>query len=381
MTDTRIQRDIEIIPLVDLRIQHREVSSEVAAGWVKVMTEGTFVLGPDVEALEREFAAFSGVAHCVCVANGTDALELALRARGVGTGDEVILPANTFIATAEAVVRAGARPVLVDCDPEYLLIDPEKVADRLGRRTRAVIAVHLYGQMAPMEAVSSVVTNGVDVVEDAAHSHGASRRGRDSGSVGVIAGTGFSPGMNLGAYGDAGAVLTNDRWSADWVRALRNHGGTRKDKHELAGMSSRLDTLQAVVLRAKLRRLTAWNEERSVAAKNYDRLLGGESAIRLPATMSGNQHVWHRYVVRVPERDRVLARLQAAGVGAAVHYPGPLHRQRALSGIGYRAGDFPAAEKAADEILSLPLYPGITEAQLERVATELRTAVRLGARR
>lgn len=246
---TRVDPRNGTIPLVDLRIQHEQVASEVAAGWARVGGEGSFVLGPDVESFEREFARFSTVAHCVGVANGTDALELALRARGIGTGDEVILPANTFIATAEAVMRTGAKPVLVDCDPRYLLIDPEQVEIRVGRRTRAILAVHLYGQMAPIEAITRLIRADIDVIEDAAQSQGAARHGRRSGSVGAIAGTSFYPGTNLGAYGDAGAVLTGDRWSADVVRALRNHGGTRSDEHVLSGMNSRLDTLQAVVLR------------------------------------------------------------------------------------------------------------------------------------
>jgi dTDP-4-amino-4,6-dideoxygalactose transaminase len=318
------------------------------------------------------------VAHCIAVANGTDALELALRARGVGTGDEVIVPANTFIASAEAVMRAGARPVLVDCDPDYLLVDPVGVADRVTRRTRAVIAVHLYGQMAPMEEIARAAGHDVDVIEDAAHSPGAARLGRPSGSIGAVAATSFHPGNNLGAYGDGGAVLTSDGWLAKWVRALRNHGGTRRDEHELAGMNSRLDTLQAVVLRAKAHHLPQWNDQRQSAARYYDELLRGSDAIRLPATMPGNDHVWHLYVVRVSDRDAVLARLQAAGIGAGVHHPVPLHMMRAFGGLGHRPGDFPVAEAAAGEILSLPLYPGITASQQERVAEMLLAATSRG---
>jgi dTDP-4-amino-4,6-dideoxygalactose transaminase len=363
------------IPLVDLAVQHAQVAGEVAAGWARVTATGAFIHGPDVTAFEEEFAAFSGAGHCVGVANGTDALELALRARGIGAGDEVILPANTFIATAEAVSRAGARPVLADCDPAYLLIDPERVAERLTERTRAVMAVHLYGQMAPVHALAEVLPAGVDLIEDAAQSQGATHHGRGSGSVGAVAGTSFYPGKNLGAYGDAGAVLTSDVDTAATLRALRDHGGTRKYTHDLVGMNSRLDTVQAVVLRAKLARLDAWNEQRRAAARRYDDLLAGHTGIRLPATLAGNEHVWHLYVVRLARRDAVLARLHAAGIGAGIHYPHPVHLLGAYADLGHGPGDFPVAEAAAGEILTLPLFPGITAAQQERVAAEVLAAV------
>jgi dTDP-4-amino-4,6-dideoxygalactose transaminase len=365
----------EPIPLVDLAVQHAQVADEVAAGWDRVTATGAFILGPDVTAFEEEFAAFSGAGHCVGVANGTDALELALRARGVAPGDEVILPANTFIATAEAVSRVGARPVLVDCDPDHLLVDPALAAKALTDRTRAVMAVHLYGQMAPVDALADVLPPGVDLIEDAAQSQGATRHGRRSGSVGTVAGTSFYPGKNLGAYGDAGAVLTQDAATADVVRALRAHGGTRKYTHDLVGVNSRLDTLQAVVLRAKLARLAGWNSQRQAAARRYDDLLGGHPGIRLPGTLPGNEHVWHLYVVRVARRDPVLARLNAAGIGAGIHYPQPVHLLGAYADLGHRPGDFPVAEAAAAEILSLPLFPGITGDQQERVAAELVAAV------
>jgi dTDP-4-amino-4,6-dideoxygalactose transaminase len=363
------------IPLVDLQIQHAQIAAEVEAGWAEVVSTGAFINGPAVRAFESEFAAFSGVDHAVGVGNGTDALELVLRARGIGAGDEVIVPANTFVATAEAVSRVGGTPVLVDCDPAHLLIDPARVADRVGPRTRAVMAVHLYGQMAPLEAVAAVVPEGVDVIEDAAQSQGASRHGRPSGSVGVAAGTSFYPGKNLGAYGDAGAVLTADDVTAATVRALRDHGGTRRYHHDMPGMNSRLDTVQAVVLRAKLARLEGWNAERRAAAGRYGEMLGGRDAIGLPTVMDGNLPVWHLYVVRVPRRDAVLDRLHAAGVGAGIHYPYPLHLLGAYADLGHRAGAFPEAEAAAAEILTLPLFPGITEDQQARVVEELVAAV------
>ncbi len=367
------------IPLVDLAVQHAQVANEVGAGWDRVTASGAFILGPDVAAFEQEFAAFSGAAHCVGVANGTDALELALRARGIGAGDEVVLPANTFIATAEAVSRVGAQPVLVDCDPTYLLIDPDRVAERVTGRTRAVMAVHLYGQMAPVHALAEVLPPGVDLIEDAAQSQGAAHHGRRSGSVGAVAGTSFYPGKNLGAYGDAGAVLTSHAGTAATLRALRDHGGTRKYTHDVVGVNSRLDTLQAVVLRAKLARLDGWNEQRRAAARRYHDLLGGHAGVGLPATLPGNDHVWHLYVVRVARRDAVLAALRDAGIGAGIHYPSPVHVLGAYAHLGHGPGDFPVAEAAAGEILSLPLFPGITAAQQERVAAELVAAVEGGA--
>lgn len=364
------------IPLVDLALQHAEVAGEVAEGFARVMASGAFVLGQEVAAFEREYAAFTGIPACVGVGNGTDALELALRAAGVGPGDEVVLPANTFVATAEAVVRAGGVPRLVDCDPVTHLVDPARVADALGPRTRAVVPVHLYGQMAPVEALEEILADrGVVIVEDAAQAHGATRDGRPAGGVGRAAGVSFYPGKNLGAYGDAGAVLTRDATVERRVRRLRDHGSDVKYHHDEVGVNSRLDALQAVVLRAKLLRLAGWNAARAAAARRYHALLADLEAVVRPVTLPGNTHVWHLYVVRVPRRNAVLGALQADGIGAGVHYPVPVHRQRAFTALGHRRGDFPAAEAAAAEILSLPLYPGITLGQQEWVVDALRRAL------
>jgi dTDP-4-amino-4,6-dideoxygalactose transaminase len=316
------------------------------------------------------------VKHCIGVANGTDALEIALRAAGVGPGDEVIVPVNSFVATALAVARAGAVPVLVDCDPDHHLIDLREVARKIGPRTRAIVPVHLYGQMAPMEELEDLVRgSGVVLVEDAAQAHGATRHGRAPGACGIAAGTSFYPGKNLGAYGDAGAILTNDETIDRRARALRNYGSEVKYVHPELGFNSRLDPLQAVVLSAKLVHLRLWNEQRREAARRYDALLAGAPGVRLPATLPGNDPVWHLYVVRVPRRDEVLAKLHAAGIQAAVHYPTPIHLQGAFRSLGHRRGEFPVAEAAAADVLSLPIYPGITPAQQERVAAVLRAAV------
>jgi dTDP-4-amino-4,6-dideoxygalactose transaminase len=363
------------IPLVDLSWQHREIADEVMAGLARVIESNAFILGPDVVAFEEEFARASGVAHCIGVANGTDALELALRAVGVGPGDEVVLPANTFIASALAIARAGAKPVLVDSDPATHLLDVDAALGRVGESTRAVMPVNLFGQIAPIEAIrEGLGAADVTIVEDAAQSQGGRRHGRLSGSFGAVAGTSFYPGKNLGAYGDAGAVVTDDEVVAARVRALRQYGSDQKYYHPELGFNSRLDTLQAVVLRAKLARLDAWNDDRRRAAKHYDELLRGLPGVVLPVTLEGNEHVWHVYAVRVPGRDAVLASLHEAGIDAGVHYPVPIHLQGAFAHLGHSRGDFPEAERAADEMISLPIFPGILPAQQERVAEVLATA-------
>ena len=364
------------IPLVDLQAQHAEIEEEVARGFAQVFAASAFILGGEVAAFEQAFAAHCGVTHCVGVANGTDAIELTLRALGLGQGDEVLVPANTFIATALGVVRAGARPVPVDCDG-YFLMDPRRIEERLTARTRAILPVHLFGQMADMEAIGEIAAaHRLLVIEDAAQSQGARRNGRGSGGFGEAAATSFYPGKNLGAYGDAGAVLTGSDETAARVRRLRNWGSERKYHHPEIGFNSRLDTIQAVVLAAKLRRLDGWNTARRQAAARYDQLLGGLGEVELPRILGGNEHVYHLYVVRVPRRDEILARLHAEGIGAGIHYPTPLHLHGAFRDLGYRQGDFPEAERAAAEILSLPLHPHLTAAQQERVADSLRRALR-----
>jgi dTDP-4-amino-4,6-dideoxygalactose transaminase len=364
------------IPLVDLAAQHREVATQVAAGFATVLETTAFILGKAVKDFEDAYAEFVGAKHCIGVANGTDALELAVRAIGIGRGDEVILPANTFIATALAVARAGATPVLVDCDPVYQLIDVAHVERKITARTKAVIPVHLFGQMAPIERLGELPqARELAIVEDAAQSQGAARNGMQAGSVGVAAGTSFYPGKNLGAYGDAGAVTTNSDPIASRIRALRNYGSELKYQHPESGFNSRLDTLQAVVLLAKLERLEQWNEARRGAAARYDEMLAGQAAVETPRTAPGNKHIFHLYVVRVPRRDEVLAKLNAEGIGAGIHYPVPIHLQGAFKHLGHRRGDFPVAERAADEILSLPLYPQITAEQQKRVADALRKAL------
>lgn len=366
------------IPLVDLGAQHAAVAGDVAQGWEQVLARTSFIDGQQVTEFEHEYAAFIGTSHCVGVANGTDAIEIALRALGVGEGDECILPANTFIATAEAVCRAGATPVLVDCvDDGTYLIDVAAVEAAVTARTRAIIPVHLYGQAAPVERLLPLAERtGAVVVEDAAQSQGARRGGAGAGALGHAAATSFYPGKNLGAYGDAGAMLTDSDDVATRMRMIKNHGSPRKYEHQMVGVNSRLDTLQAVVLSAKLRRLAGWNAARRAAAARYDTLLADLDEVARPRTLEGNEHVWHLYVVRVPDRDRVLKELQAAGIGAGIHYPVPIHLTEAFGGLGLAEGAFPVTEQASGELLSLPLFAEITDGQQKRVAAALKSALR-----
>jgi dTDP-4-amino-4,6-dideoxygalactose transaminase len=376
------------IPLVDLGAAHAEIADEVRAGFERVFATTGFVGGPEVAAFEQEYAAYSGVRHCIGVGNGTDALELALLASGVGREDEVVLPANTFIATAEAVARVGARPVLVDCDPDTHLIDVDAALAAVGPRTAAVMPVHLYGQHAAVELLEAKLAgSGVRIVEDAAQCQGASRNGRGAGAgtgrLPGIAATSFYPGKNLGAYGDGGAVLTDDAALAESVRALSNHGGLGKYRHDRVGFNSRLDALQAVVLRAKLRRLPDWNAARQAAADRYDALLAGVDGVARPLADPGNVHVWHLYVVRLDvfegdaaRRDALIDKLAAEGISTGIHYPAPVHRTPAFEHLGYPRGAFPNAEAACARILSLPLHPHLTAADQERVVSALAAGLR-----
>lgn len=374
------------VPLVDVAAAHAEVAAEVAAGFTRVLSSAAFIGGEEVAAFEREYAAYCGVEHCVGVANGTDALELALRAVGAGPGREVIIPANTFVATAEAVAATGARPVLVDCDPDTYLIDVAAALAAVTVTTVAVVPVHLYGQLAPVERLrAELAGSGVFVVEDAAQCHGATRHGRAAGATAGttgpgVAATSFYPGKNLGAYGDAGAVTTTDAGIAAAVRSIANHGGHAKYAHDRIGRNSRLDALQAAALRAKLRRLDAWNARRRAIAERYHELLR-PLGVKPPSTLDGGEHVWHLYVIEIPDgarpgrRDGVLTSLRAAGVAAGVHYPAPVHLTPAFSHLGHGRGAFPNAEAAAGRILSLPIYPQLTEEAGRTVALALAAAL------
>lgn len=376
MTAPRVAPVRQHVPLVDLAPTLHEVADEIRAGLGEVFAATAFIGGRAVTEFEQAYAAFVGASHCVGVANGTDAVELSLRAVGVRPGGEVIVPANTFVATAEAAARIGAAIVPVDVDPHYLLIDPRRIADAISERTQAIVPVHLFGQMADMERIRAVAdASGVPVIEDAAQSQGATRNGTASGAAGSIAATSFYPGKNLGAAGDAGGVTTDDPLLARAVRLMGQHGSEHKYVHEVLGWNSRLDAIQAVVLSAKLERLRSWNEQRRAAATRYDELLGELTGVTLPQTAPGNEHVWHLYVIQVDDRDRILRELNEAGIGAGIHYPVPIHLTPAFASLGALRGGFPVAERAANRILSLPIHPHITPQQQEYVVAVLAAAL------
>ncbi len=366
------------IPLVDLRAQYASIQAEVDAALRRVLETTAFINGPDVRAFEDEFAAFCGARYAVGVASGTVALQLALQACGVGRGDEVITVAHTFCATAEAILHAGATPVFVDIDPRTYNLDPARLAGAITARTRAILPVHLYGQPADLDAIRAIARrHGLAVIEDAAQAHGARYKERPVGPLGDAACFSFYPGKNLGAYGDAGAVTTDDPAIAERVRELRDHGrrvgpdGQRaKYEHAVVGYGERLDTLQAAVLRAKLPHLAEWNAARQAIAARYDRWLAG-TPVAAPFTAPGCEPVYHLYVVRVSDRAAARQRLAADGIESGIHYPIPLHRQPAFAFLNVPAGALPETERAAAEILSLPIYPELAPADQERVVAAL----------
>lgn len=346
------------IPFLDLGAAHQEIRAELDSIYSNIIESGYFVLGREVEQFEEAFASYCNVTHCIGVGNGLDALHLILRGYEIGVGDEVIVPANTFIATWLAVTYAGARPVPVEPDEATHNIDPTRIEEAITPRTKAIIAVHLYGQPADMDPICAIAQKyGLKVIEDAAQAHGAEYRGRRVGSLGGAAGFSFYPGKNLGALGDGGAITTSDAKLAKKLRALRNYGSEVKYQHLYKGYNSRLDELQAAVLRAKLRHLDEWNTRRRVIAKQYFELLAENSACDLPFVADYANPVWHLFVVRSSQREQLQERLTKAGVGTVVHYPVPPHRQAAYTDLLLNEGAFPISERLAREVLSLPLYP------------------------
>jgi dTDP-4-amino-4,6-dideoxygalactose transaminase len=364
------------IPLVDLKAQYRAIRAEVDAAIHDVLDRTAFINGPEGEAFEREFADYSGVKHCLGCSSGTDALFLAMKAVGLGPGDEVLVPVNTFIATSEAVTATGARVVFVDHEPETYLIDLARAHRRMTKRTRAIVPVHLYGQPVALAAVEAFAReHDLKVIEDCAQAHGARDGGRSVGSVGVASAFSFYPGKNLGAYGDAGAVVTGDDDLAETLRKLRDHGSSRKYYHDFEGYNSRFDNLQAAVLRVKLRYLEEWTEARIAHAGRYTQALAGIPGVVTPTVRPGVRHVFHLSVIRVPNRDAVMKQLKAAGIGAGIHYPIPLHRQPAYAYLGHEEGDFPVAESQAPQLLSLPMYAELPGEAAARVAAVLAETV------
>ena len=365
------------IPFVDLKAQHAALREEIRAALHDALESMDLLLGPNVRAFESELAAYCGAKHALGVGSGTDALYLALRACGVGRGDEVITASNSFIATAAAIVQTGATPVFVDVDPETQTIDPDRIRAAITLETRAIVPVHLFGQTADMPAILEIAReHGLRVIEDACQAHGATSQGRPAGSIGDAAGFSFYMSKNLGAYGEAGAVTTSSDQIAERIRRLRDHGSVRKYEHVELGMNSRLDELQAAVLRVKLRYLPEWNALRQRHAARYAAALGGLDVV-LPTTRPGNEHVFHLYVIQVPSgsRDDVQRTLAARGVATGIHYPIPIHQQPAMQRTIYGGSDLPVTEALAPRILSLPMYPELKDAQIQYVADCIREAL------
>jgi dTDP-4-amino-4,6-dideoxygalactose transaminase len=359
-----------LVPFVDLKAQFRSLRDEIVPRINAVMEDATFILGPDVTRFEENFAAYVGAEHCVGVESGTAALQFALEGLGIGAGDDVIVPANTYIASALAVSAAGARPVLVDVD-EYYLVDPALLERALTPKTKAIMPVHLYGQAVPMEPILDFARrHGLYVIEDAAQAHGARHAGKGAGSFGDVAAFSFYPGKNLGAYGDGGAIVTNDAELADRLRLMRDFGQRKKYEHLIKGGNCRLDSIQAAVLDVKLRHLDAWNEARRRHAAAYDARLE-KVGIKPPARHTGEGHVYHLYVIEVEQRDRVASALHERGIATGIHYPIPIHLQPAYADLEIARGTYPRTEGSADKILSLPMFPELTDEQIELVTGAL----------
>jgi dTDP-4-amino-4,6-dideoxygalactose transaminase len=360
------------IPFVDLKIQYQSIQDDVNSSLQEVMRRCDFVLGQDVKIFEEEFAAFCQVDHAIGVDSGYSALELILRAYGIGPGDEVITAANTFIATALAITNTGAKPVLVDIDPDTYNLDPTQLEEAITPATRALMPVHLYGQTADMGPIMHLAQqHGLRVIVDAAQAHGARYNGRRAGSLADAAAFSFYPGKNLGAYGDGGAVVTNDAQLAERIRMLRDLGMRVKYHHEIKGFNHRLDTMQAAVLRVKLRHLDDWNAARRQVARQYDDRLA-DSPIVIPSTPDWAEHIYHLYVIRTEDRDAMQKHLNQAGIASGLHYPIPIHLQPAYQELGYQEGDFPITEQYAKEILSLPMYPELTSDAIDYVTDTIK---------
>ena len=361
------------IPLVDLQAQYQSIKGEVQTAIQRVLDSGQFILGKEVDAFEEEFARYSGVRYAVTVNSGTAALYLTLLALGIGPGDEVITVSQTFVATIEAIIWAGAKPVFVDINEETYTMDPLQIESVITQKTKALLPVHLYGHPTEMDPILEIAKkHHLLVVEDACQAHGALYQGKRVGSLGKAACFSFYPGKNLGAYGEGGAITTDDEELATRLKKLRNHGGLKKYSHEMVGTNARLEALQAAILRAKLPHLDRWNELRRQHARRYRSLLDGLD-LRLPVEAPYAKSVFHLYVIRTPERDRLNTVLNERGIGSLIHYPQPNHLLPCYRSLGYGEGSLPVTEKVCKEVLSLPLYPELTDAQIGEVATTIQS--------
>lgn len=360
------------VPYLDLQAQYRGLQGEIETAVKRVLEGGSYVLGPEVEQFETEFARYCGSEFCVAVGSGTAALTIALKSLDIGPGDEVITAASTFIATAAAIAHTGARPVLVDVDHSSRNLDPNRLERAITERTRAVVPVHLYGRPAEWDAIAAIAAGrGLPLIEDAAQAHGAECRGRRIGSLGRMAAFSFYPAKNLGACGEGGAVTTSDAGLAECLRMLRDHGSSRKYHHEILGYNARIDAIQGAVLRIKLRHLDEWNRRRREVASLYNDLLA-DLPIVLPTDLVQGKQVFHVYVIGVERRDELQEHLAGHGVPSIIHYPIPIHLQPAFAYLGYSVGDFPVTEKLAGSVLSLPIFPEMTDQQVEYVAASVK---------
>jgi len=363
------------VPMNDLQIQYGQIKSEIDAALAEVIANCSFILGPQVAAFEKVYAEYCGAEHCIGVSNGTDALKLALAAADVGPRDEVITTPHTFGATVEAILQIGAKAVLADIEPDGFTLDPEQVKRKITGRTKAIVPVHIYGQMADMDPLLELAqAHGLKVIEDAAQAQGAKYRGKRAGAIGDVGCFSFYPGKNLGAYGDAGGLTTSDEKLAGRLRELRNHGQdpTKKFFYRELGYNHRMDGFQGAVLGVKLPHLDGWNQRRREVAARYDEGLADIEELTVPPVASYGEHVYHLYVIRVPDRQELAGALKEQGIQSAVQYPHPLHLTEAFAGLGYAEGDLPVCEQACKEILSLPMFPDLTDAQVDYVIEKVR---------
>jgi dTDP-4-amino-4,6-dideoxygalactose transaminase len=368
---------LEAIPALDLKAQYATIRDEIRMAVDGVLESQHFILGPEVQALEREIASYVDSKFGVGVASGTDALILALKACGIGAGDEVLCPSFTFIATADAVSLLGGKPVFIDIDPKTFTMDPLKMERAISPRTKAVVPVHLYGQAADMDAIGNIARqHNLRVIEDCAQAIGATYKGKRVGTFGDVGCFSFFPSKNLGGYGDGGMIVSQSEGLAKHLRSLRSHGSVKKYFSEEQGWNSRLDEIQAAILRVKLRHLESWAAARRERAARYDLLLRDIPHVTTPVVCGSGTHVFHQYTIRIPKREQVQNSLAQAGIATAVYYPTPIHLQPIYRALGYKLGDLPETEKAATEVLSLPIYPELSEAQIQRVASTLADAFR-----
>jgi dTDP-4-amino-4,6-dideoxygalactose transaminase len=364
-----------MIPFLDLKAQYASIKDEVDAAVLGVLASTQYVLGDEVARFEQEFADYCGVRHAIAVNTGTSALHLALLAAGVGPGDEVITVPFTFVATVSAICYTGARPIFVDVEPSTLTMDARQLEAKITARTKAIVPVHLYGQMADMDEIKAIADSyGIPVIEDACQAHGAEYKGARAGSIGLSGCFSFYPGKNLGACGEGGMAVTNSDDQARTMRMLRDWGQEQRYHHSLKGFNYRMDGIQGAILRVKLRHLENWTEARRAIGHRYSALLGGSTVVNTPVELPGRRHVYHVYAVRSRDRDGLRRVLDAEGIQSGLHYPIPVHLQKAHADLGHQAGDFPVSEAAAQEVMSLPIYPEMTMRQVEIVAEALEQA-------